>query len=95
MRERERKRVEWEREVSMKWDKFEWYKQIKWEKFEWERSKARERDMLCNMLSTNHRKFGEQFPSIFIPKLYRANKNGTNPKTERKSKESSPKWVQQ
>jgi hypothetical protein len=48
-----------------------------------EKQSKRERVTLCNVLSTNHRKFGEQFPSIFIPKLYRANKKGTNPKTQR------------
>jgi hypothetical protein len=54
-----------------------------------EAKQERERDTLCNVLSTNHRKFGEQFPSIFIPKLYRANKNGTNPKTEKEQREQS------
>ncbi len=41
-----------------------------------EKQSKRERDTLCNVLSTNHRKFGEWFPSIFIPKLYRQTKTG-------------------
>ncbi len=67
----------------MKGEIFKWHEQIKWETFEWECEAKQERDILCNMLSTNHRKFGEQFPSIFIPKFYRANTKGTNPKRQR------------
>jgi hypothetical protein len=48
-----------------------------------EAKEERERYIVQCIVHTNHRKFGEQFPSIFIPKLYRANKNGTNPETQR------------
>ncbi len=36
----------------MKCDKFEWYKQIKWEIWMREKRRKRERDTLCNVLST-------------------------------------------